>query len=184
MINTLVEFSLFVLNMLSSYYGAKQKSISWIFSILTFPGYIFLMVNNNILSEIILQYIFLILSIIGLCKWKLITIQSNIIHTLKTNDSIGLLIITVGLGIVLGIFTSEGNYSYLSSISASFYLLSTILLISKRLEAWYGFIITNLLYILLFSLTNLWWLVLCHVCYQILAVKGLLKWKKDISMQS
>ncbi|MGL4367857.1 MAG: nicotinamide riboside transporter PnuC [Brevinemataceae bacterium] len=150
---------------------------------------IYLWIWSPLIWDIFISYIYIILNIFGAYYWKVNKNPDNQLTPTKilSKRQIVLYSLTGILGIIclsmIGI--TLGRYS--SIVQAVFDAVTTILailaqwMISKKiLEAWYLWIAVNIISIPLYISIGSYTYAASYLCYGIISLYGLQKWKKNI----
>jgi nicotinamide mononucleotide transporter len=180
-----IELGLFVLNVGCSYLSARRVPAAWLLGMATYPGYLYLMWGQGLYNEIVTQTVLFLMSIFGWLLWRNQAGELKVFYAGPGSRAL-LAVGTLAAGLVMGFVGLKmgAQYPFLNGLGTVLYPVCTFLLARRWVEAWYGFIITNFVYMALFALTDFWWLVGCHVVYQALAFKGLFEWRRSFATQS
>lgn len=126
-----------------------------------------------------LQLLFVAQSLYGWYNWKK---DRTILPIEKLeNHDVYLFAITTGL---LSFFLSYillmtgDKEPYLDGITTGLSIMATLLLIFKKIDNWYYWIIADVLYIYLFYSQGLYWSTGIYFVFLLLAISGLKTWKK------
>lgn len=188
-----IEFFGTILNILSVWLVARNKILNWPIGILGTVLFGILFWQIRLYSDFIEQIYFLITAFWGWYAWSAIKKDSG------TKADIGLLslrqkiswVIVIALGTAaLGhlvshfhiyfpvYFPAPASYAYLDAFTTVLSFVATFLLIRKKLEAWYLWIIVDIIGIWLYWIKGVHFISLLYVLFLIMATQGLFIWLK------
>ena len=171
-------FSL-VFGIISVYYTIKQDILCWVFGIIScfLLGVYFL--QSGFYANFILQIAYIIQSFIGIINWK--KTDNKIVKHFGILKTLSFIPLSIVLGLIFTHLTiPNNNILYLDGISGFIALYATYLLITKKLEAWWVFILSNILIIILTLHQGLYYLALYYMILIIMDISGYKEWKKEL----
>lgn len=161
-----------------------HKRIGWILGCVSSALYVFICWKQDLFIQAILQFIYVILGIIGYVNWKKEIVFSIERVSQKTH------IFFIVLGLILCLFfgklmsmTSQ-DLPYLDAMISVFSILATVLATRSILENWIYWIVCNILAIIMFSTQGLQVTTFLYFIYLLGSVFGFYNWKKMLKDQS
>ncbi len=138
--------------------------------------------NLNIFGNTFIQAVFILQSIDGWYKWK--HNNTRKISELDTMDFTKTIIATVVLSFLVYFFLvlTDSKSPILDSSTTAISIMGIILLSLKKVESWYFWILTDIIYIWFFIKEGLYLSSLTYIIILILAIIGLIQWEKDLKM--
>lgn len=191
-----IEFIGTILNIWCVWLTAKGKILSWPVGIVATILFTALFYQIQLYSDLLEQVYFIITGFVGWYAWAKIAPElrgkdSDIrvgSNTLKRNV---LWIVGIGVGTVLMtqvmgnihlllpmIFKEAASYPLLDAFTTVMSFAATILLIRRKLEAWYLWILVDIIGIGLYWVKDVKFIALEYAIFLIIATAGYLKWKK------
>lgn len=189
-----IEFFGTIFNIWSVWLIAKNKILNWPIGLIGTVLFTALFWQIHLYSDFLEQIYYFVTGIWGWWVWS----QSNKsnkkdntekdITVLKRNvQLLWLLVITIGtviLGYVTGhlhiwlstYFPTAASFAYLDAFTTVVSFVATILLIRKKLDAWYLWILIDIIGIWLYWVKGVHFVSLLYVVFLVLATKGLLNW--------
>ncbi len=186
-----IEFFGTILNILSVWLVARNKIINWPIGILGTILFGVLFWQIQLYSDFIEQIYFLLTAFWGWYAW------ANIKKSPETKTDIGLLSIkekiiclvivvlgTLALGHLVSnfhvyfpaYFPLPATYAYLDAFTTVISFVATFLLIRKKLEAWYLWILVDIIGIWLYWVKGVHFISLLYVIFLVMATQGLFIW--------
>jgi nicotinamide mononucleotide transporter len=188
---TLLELVAAILGFIYVYFIATERSIGWLFGILSaffYAIFFYLMSTVGLFSQ---QVAYIILGFYGLISWsankKPLPIRSIGFSVWKW------ILLAVLLGLIFATVIKLAGASKNNSVivpnsreilDAQFFifsLLATWLTTRKILENWHIWIVVNIVGVIWFSTEHWWSTALLYFGYLLLAINGLRKWKKQLA---
>ncbi len=161
-----------------------KNKLCWPVGIIGILGYMWIFYQNGHIGNATLQLVFLGQSLLGWYNWhynvkkefKFVDkIMSNVNFKKTLKYSLILNVILLFL-----LFYGGGADPVLDSISTALSLTGMLLLAYKKYQAWYLWIMANIIYIIMFALNGELLLMSNYIIFLGLAIWGLFKWKKDV----
>jgi nicotinamide mononucleotide transporter len=164
-----------------------KNPIAWFFAILNSILYIYLCFISQLYIETGLQFFYVIMAIYGWIIWtdKRISSADKIIrwpinyHLLNFGISGTSALI---LGFIFDNFTNQA-YPYADAFTGVFSLAATFMVTKKVLENWIYWILIDTICIFLFAARDLYLSAILFFIYTLIAIFGLLRWKKQFKQQ-
>lgn len=177
----MLEFVAGIFSLLSVYLTVKNNKWCWPVGIVGIIFYLLIFFENKLYSDCILQIIFILQSIMGWLFWS--DSKREIKRMRFTEYILGfniLLVLTVLLYQISSYF--NGDSLLIDSLISSLSILAMLFMSTKRIEAWFIWILVDLLLIGLFFNKQLYFSSFVYFIFLVLCVKGFLDWKKDIKI--
>jgi nicotinamide mononucleotide transporter len=157
------------------------KRIGWIFGCVSSAFYVVICWQQELFIQSGLQFLYVILGIIGYINWN----ENNkiIIDRVSNKTHFALIILGLILSLLLGKLMSitSQDLPYLDSTISVFSILATILATRSILENWIYWIICNLLAIILFSIQGLQVTTFLYAIYFIGSILGYYNWNNMLN---
>lgn len=178
-----IEIIASVFSLLSVTFAIKRNFLTWPFGIVGVIFYGILFYQTKTWGNMCLQLLFITQSIYGWYNWKKDKIEKPIQKLNKHYTKI--LYISTGILCLLLTFilSITGNKEpYLDGITTGLSISAVLLLSHKKIDNWYYWITTDIIYIYLFYSKGLYWSTGIYFVFLLLAISGLKTWKKDIKI--
>ena len=168
--------------LLSVGFAVKNNILTWPTGIISNVIYMYIFYNLNIFGNTFIQAVFILQSIDGWYKWK--HNNTRKISELDTMDLTKTIIATVVLSFLVYFFLvlTDSKSPILDSSTTAISIMGVILLSLKKVESWYFWILTDIIYIWFFIKEGLYLSSLTYIIILILAIIGLIQWEKDLKM--
>jgi nicotinamide mononucleotide transporter len=181
----IIEISAIIFSLLSVYFNIKSDWKNWILSIIACILYAKVYFDQKLWANFGLQFVFIFISLYGIWKWKyhLNNKNGNILITrLKSKDMFIILFIVFLLIYSLSFFIKYEDWrlKYLDIISTALSIVALYLSAQRKIENWYFWIITNILLIILFWMSALYFSLALYVIFLRMAWVGHQKWQLEL----
>lgn len=188
-----IEFFGTLLNIWCVYLVAKNKTLNWPIGIAATILFGFLFFQINLYADFLEQIYFLLTGFWGWWAWstgRKSKKEEKPILTLSSPSRVWWILATVVGTIVLGyvdahlntyfpqFFTEPASFPYLDSFTTIMSFVATILLIRKELEAWYLWILVDIIGIWLYWAKDVRLVSILYIVFLVLATNGLITWRK------
>ncbi|QQR82706.1 nicotinamide mononucleotide transporter [Candidatus Campbellbacteria bacterium] len=188
-----IEFFGTLLNIWCVYLVAKNKTLNWPVGIVATILFGFLFFQINLYADFLEQIYFLLTGFWGWWAWstgKKSAKEEKPVLALSFTSRLGWILITFVGTLILGyvdahlnvyfpkVFTEAASFPYLDSFTTIMSFVATILLIHKEFEAWYLWILVDIIGIWLYWIKDVHFVSILYVIFFILAVNGLTTWRK------
>jgi nicotinamide mononucleotide transporter len=189
-----IEFFGTILNIWCVWLVAKNKILNWPIGILGTILFMFLFFQINLYADFFEQIYFLITGFWGWWVWAMGNKKESSgekpVEKLSNNSRFWWLSAIVFGTIILGYFTANLNvylprffaepasFPYLDAFTTVMSFIATIFLVRKQLDAWYLWILVDIIGIGLYWTKGVHLVSLLYVVFLILATKGLIEWLK------
>ena len=173
----------FLFGVLQVFLALKNKTINFYAGIISVCFYTYVFYDFKLYAESLLNFYYLITSILGLFLW-----QQKSQQKISTTTKKGWVIV---VGIVLSSFFvlffllnqfTDSTVPYLDAIVSAFAWAGTWLLLKRKLENWILLNISNLIAIPLQFYKGLELTSLLTIIYVVIAFLGYREWKKKLEM--
>ena len=164
-----------------------KQPIAWFFALINSILYIYLCFISQLYIETGLQFFYVIMAIYGWMSWsnnrisavdKIIRWPINY-HLLNFGISASIALV---LGLLFDNFTNQA-YPYADAFTGVFSLAATFMVTKKVLENWIYWILIDAICIFLFAARDLYLSAVLFFVYTLIAIFGLLHWKKQFKRQ-
>jgi nicotinamide mononucleotide transporter len=174
---SLIEIGAVVFSFLSVIMAVKRSLSTWIFGILGIVFYGILFFQREIFSNMLLQMIFLVQSFVGLYEWKTNRNQGELIVTKMSMKEWVSYLATLNILIIVMCLMFEK----LDAITTSVSLMANVLLMNRKLENWFFWIIADVVYIIMFIEQKLYLSSGLYFVFLITCILGYFKWKNKFN---
>ena len=166
--------------------AAKENIWCWYFGIVSCAVWAYSSFwNYNLYLDTILNVFYVIMGFVGIYQWKYGAENKSIlsISTMSNRLHLKILIGGILLGFLYGYLFDEftaAEATYLDALTTIFAMITTFLVIQKKLENWLYWIVIDAVYIYLYASRGAYLFALIMVIYIIIASSGYLKWRKKV----
>lgn len=175
-----MEIIAVVFSLISVWLTAKKNILCWPIGIIGILSYFYVFKDVNNWSNMSLQIVFLIQSIIGWCFWK--NHKEEHVSTLSKYRVIKVSISLISLSTLLYFINLKlnGVNPILDSVTTGLSIVGMYLLSLKKIESWIVWIICDILYITLFICDELYLSSSIYFIFLIIAISGYISWRKEL----
>lgn len=170
-------------------YG-EENIWAWPVGIVNSLCFLVVVYGAGLYSDVVLQIVFLLLSIIGWYEWLHGGPQKSerkIVATVPVIQRILMLMLTIALNVFaawyFAIYTQAASFFWDATILA-FSLLAQWLLNKKVLGNWLFWIAVDVLSVAVYAGRNLYVMACLYAIFTVLALKGYLEWKRNLNAVS
>ena len=177
--NTIEIFGVLLL-LLSVILCIKDNILTWPVGIVSNLIYMYIFYDLSVYANVFLQGIFILQSIQGWYNWKY-----NKLVKITSLDKIGRVQIIIATALLFYIifffllFTDDKSPIF-DSITTALSMIAVTLLSFKIIQNWYFWIASDIIFIWFFLKEGLYLSSVTYLIILILAIIGLIKWKKDL----
>ena len=143
----------------------------------------------NLVSDALLQVFYFVMAGVGLWRWRSTTAATKVIPVRRM--TIGEHALTLGGGLAgggaLGYFfsnTMAAAATYPDAITTVFSVITTFLLIDRRLENWLYWVVIDVAYVWIYFSTGAALFGLMMIINVIIAVYGFINWRRELALDS
>lgn len=178
---TYIEFFGVLAYFVSIYFAAKVNVWTWTTGIVSSILFFILYFNTHTYANAILQIILIGVSVNGWLKWG--KENNKKISNLKRKDIINLcslsIILTIIFGYLMNLYLSD-PYPYLDMSIFVLSIVATVLLVNKKIESWYFWIIVNIIALIIYSSLEYYLISFQCVVFIIIDIIALKEWNKNL----
>ena len=174
-----MEIIAVIFSLLSVWLTSKNNIWCWPIGIVGVLGFAYLFYTKGEWGNLTLQFIFLVQSIDGWLNWNK---PSTKVSKIRKDELYSHIMGLIVLGTVISLITtiSGSTHIVLDTITTTLSIAGMFLLIHKKLEAWYLWLVADILYVVLFLQNELYISSLVYFVFAILAYFGYKNWKKQL----
>ena len=176
-----LEISAVILTLVSIYLTIKNNIHCWWTGIISNLLYFFLFQEKHIWADMSLQWIFIIQGMWAWWMWakpKQLYFKDHIRKSTSEENLNNFLFGVVAWAVLFPLLVLlKGNNPPLDALNTTCSILGIYLLGKRRIEAWYFWILTDIISILLYWRTDLVLTSVLYIICLVLAISGLIKWK-------
>lgn len=175
---SLVEVIAVVFSFLSVVYTVKKSIWSWIWGVVGIIFYGILFFQNDLLSNMLLQFIFVCQSIYGIWNWNKNSDSEGLIVERASRFEISMsLSSTLLLSILLQWIFVNSSYPIMDSTTTALSIVAYYLMSKRKIENWIFWILADIIYIYMFFLQELYLSSLLYLVFLVICIVGYKKWK-------
>lgn len=174
----LVESFAVIFSLISVILTMVNKIYCWPIGIIGILLYSILFFQNNLYSNLLLQFVFLIQSIIAWKIWN--KSDENKITRINKHKYNSILYITILLFLVFLSYNYvlNGQSILLDSLSSATSIVAIMLTSKRKIESWIFWAITDILLVIMFLINGLCLSSIIYIVFLLLTIKGFLNWFK------
>lgn len=164
----------------------KENIWCWLFAFISTAIYIYLFHSVSLISESLLNIYYLVMAVYGWYQWRYgENHHERKIISWPWQKHAFWIGITALMVPILGYATSllGASMPYLDAFTTCFAILTTVMVAHKVLENWYYWLVINTLSVYIFASKSLHLTAALFVVYVILALFGLIQWRKSYAKQ-
>lgn len=176
-----IEFLAVLFSFISVILTIKENKWCWPVGIVGIIFYGILFLDQNLIGNFILQFIFLGQSFLGIWNWNK---PKEEIQPRWLNKT-GLLINVTLLSYYIFLVFSKiygGSLEYIDTLTTVLSIIAMFLLSFKKTEGWIYWILVDIIYIFLFYISGLYLSSIIYFIFSILATIGLIRWSKNMKI--
>jgi nicotinamide mononucleotide transporter len=172
-----------VFGLLSVYLTIRQQIWCWPTGIVSVIAYALLFYDIKLYADMLLQIFFLVTSFQGWYLWRYGGSNRSELPITRLSRSqvvmlgIGLVVCALAIGYVFDTYT-DAHIPFWDAAASSMSVLAQILLMRKKLENWYLWIIVDVLSIGIYIYKEVYLTAGLYLVFLVLAIGGLLAWHK------
>ena len=178
--------------LISVYLATKTHILTWVAGIINELFLFILFFQIQLYADMFLQVFFFVVTLYGWYNWKQMPKENDITKTeLKTKIWLlsAIIVGTTIVGFLISnihmylpqYFKTEASYPYADSLVMVLSIVATILLAQKKIEAWYLWMIIDVVCVFLFFTKGIAFLAVEYLVFLGLAIYGFLNWKKQLN---
>lgn len=166
--------------------AAKENIWCWFFGIISCATWAYsTYYNYNLYLDAILNIFYVIMGFVGIYQWKFGAKDQGALRISKMSTSLHMGILFGGLllGYFYGYLFDEytaASATYLDSITTVFAMITTFLVIQKKLENWLYWMGINSIYVYIYAKQGAYLFVVIMLIYIVIAIIGYQEWKQKM----
>lgn len=180
-----IQWSAFISGLAYIFYATKDDVRCWPWGIASSGLWAYASFYQlKLFSDGWLQVIYIALGAWGWYHWKYkLSLKDKPITRLSLNQWIIYLAVGSGLALIIGYLMKKTNAAFpmIDAYLSVFSVVATILLINKKIENWYWWIVIDLVNIPVFILRKGYLFSILFLIYALLAIKGLVSWNQKVN---
>ena len=178
---TYIEFFGVLAYFVSIYFAAKVNVLTWSTGIISSILFFILYFNTQTYANAVLQIILIGVSVNGWLKWG--RENSKKVSKLKRKNILYLccisIISTVVFGYLMNLYLFD-PYPYLDMSIFVLSIIGTVLLVNKKIESWYFWILVNIIALFIYSSLGYYFISFQCVVFTIIDIIALKEWNKNL----
>ncbi len=184
-----VEGVAVVTSFLCVWFYTRQNVWSWPLAIVSAVLYIFVFFQARFYAQMVLQGVYIIISIYGWYQWLYGGAQQGALKVSRVTRTTALVlagIVVVGTGVVayvLATYTTHAAIPFWDALTTVMSLTAQWMLAKKILENWLYWIVIDAVSIFLYFDRGLYPTVGLFIIYTVIAIFGFLAWRKSYRAQ-
>ncbi len=187
-----LEFFGTVLNIACVYLVAKKKIWNWPIGIAAVSLYAVLFYQIQLYSDFLEQFYYLATGFYGWWVWNKVKKETKLVsrNSKETNivTIVSIILGTLALGAFIsrlhlffpGAFPEAAAYPYLDALTTVMSFAAQILLIMRRIENWYLWIVVDVIGIWLYNEKEVKFVALLYFIFLLICLNGLYAWRKEL----
>ncbi len=187
---TIIDWLANVFSIIYISLAVKNRSACFLFGLLASICWAYVsLVQYNLLFDSLLQVYYGLMSIYGLVIWsRRSDSSSGELQITKMTAKEHFIVLLVGLVIGLSLAYAADYYfafdkTYIDSLTTSFLIIATFLLVKRKLENWIYFIVCDLVYAFyIYPSQGAYLFSIMMIIFTVMAVIGYIKWRKEIQL--
>lgn len=172
----MIEFIAVLFTLASVILTIKANKFCWPVGIVGIVFYMIIFYQHSLWSNFYLQFIFIIQSIFGIINWNK---SEKKLPITWVKNKINIVIMILLIYPLFFYISKDGSMTYLDSITTTFSVIATGLLIYKKIDAWVFWLLVDIISIFMFYKSGLYLSMGIYVIFTITAIIGLKEWIKN-----
>ena len=186
----ILEIAGTILGLIYLYYEYRASSSLWIVNIIMSAIYVLIYFSEGIYALGCLSIYNIVAAIYGILVWKYSKTSeqkelpiSSIPKKVLVNSSLVMAVLSAALIYILHKISNSGSllYNTLDGLASAATIISLYWLAKKYKEQWFGWIFVNVISVILYLITNLYFTAALYTLYIIVAIAGYREWTKLMS---
>ncbi len=165
--------------------AARESVWCWCFGIISCAAWAYItLISYDLYLDAILNVFYVIMGFVGIYQWKFGAKNKEALPITKMMPKQHLQILIGGslIALLFGYFFdaySPAAATYLDAFTTIFAIITTFLVIQKKLENWLYWIVIDAAYIYLYASRGAYLFMLVYAIYMLIAIGGYFKWRKN-----
>ena len=184
---TWVEVMAVVFGILSVWFARKENIWVYPTGIVNVLIYVYLCFNAGLYADMAINAFYFVMSVYGWYNWSRKDENQHVLPISKLNLAqwmLYILLVAVAFGLIYYVLVHFTNSTVpaFDSFTTALFIAGMWLLALKKIENWHLWILGDLLVIPLFAMKGLVFTSVQYIVFLILAVMGLVEWRKRITI--
>ena len=185
-----VEGVAVVTSFLCVWFYTRQNVWSWPLAIVSAVLYIFVFFQARFYAQMVLQGVYIIISIYGWYQWLYGGAQQGALKVSRVTRTTALVLagmVVVGTGVVayvLTTYTTHAAVPFWDALTTTMSLTAQWMLAKKILENWLVWIAADVIYVGMFVYQGLYPTAILYAGFLVLATLGFLAWRQSMRAES
>ena len=164
--------------------AARESLWCWHFGIISCAIWAYITFSSyQLYLDAILNVFYVIMGFVGIYQWKFGAKNKEALAISQMTSTQHLQILTIGslAALLFGYYFDEytpAAATYLDAFTTMFAIVTTFLVIQKKLENWLYWIVIDTAYIYLYASRGAYLFMLVYAIYVVIAVVGYFRWRK------
>ena len=184
-----IDILITFLSIIYIFFATQNKVICFVFGLLASGLWAYHdFANLNLKFDGILQIFYVGMSIWGLYSWKYGNEGNRElpISTMTAREHLISIILGISMGIGIAWLTKnmfDTAYPYLDAVTTALAIITTVMLVRRKLENWLYWIVIDLVYVYIFIRQDAPLLAGIMGFYAILAIYGFMEWRQKMATE-
>jgi len=165
--------------------AAKESVWCWFFGIISCTIWAYITFTSyNLYLDAGLNVFYVLMGFWGIYQWQYGSSQKAELPISRMTQSQHARILVVGavLGLLFGYFFdtyTPAAATYLDAFTTVFAIIATFLVVQKKLENWWYWVVIDAVYVYLYITRGAYLFAVVYLVYTVIAVFGYFSWKKN-----
>lgn len=180
---TTIEWLALLTGIIYIWRASSNKWDAWLYGMVScsswaYASYFF----YQLFADAVLQVFYVGMAAWGLWNWNALSNVQKEISRMNIQEHV----VSVVAGFFLGglyayylFFYTEASFPILDALTTMFAVLTTILLVQRKLENWIYWFFINLAYLYIYFQKEAWIFFALSFVYLLMSVRGWIQWKKE-----
>lgn len=176
----IIEIISVTIGIISVYFSIKQNILAWMFGLISCLLLSYYFYNVQFYAQMTLQMVSFVQCIYGWIRWK--QVDNKQVKSIGYNKSFTLIGMSILVGVIFTLLTNttNDNWLYLEGTGGVIALVATFLLVLKKIESWWIFVINNIMMIILCIHQEMYYIALFNLVLLLMSIVGYKEWKKKL----
>ncbi len=181
-LDMLLEAVAVLIGILCVWLNVRQNIWTWPAAILSSLLFGVIFFDARLYTTMLLQGLFVVISIYGWRSWRTGGPEGGELNVSRLHYKTGIILLiltatgTAGLALALNYITAS-DYPILESLTTALSVIASWMAARKILESWVIWIVTDIIYVGLYFVTELYLTLLLYILYLGLATAGFIAWR-------
>ena len=180
-----IEIFAAICGLVAVWLTTRQHILTWPIGLVQVVLYVFIFYNAKLYSDMVLHVVYIGLQLFGWYNWlhggtdRGELKVSRMTTTQRTTTVTSIICITCIWGYLMGRYT-DAHMVYPDAFIAVTSLASQWFLTKKKLESWYGWILVDVVAVIVYVMKDLTVTAILYAVFLVLAVSGASQWKRSL----